>query len=288
MTRPTVSGIPSGVKTEIPTPPAWAEPLSAYLDWLRGARRSEATIYQHSYTLRRFAASTGLDPWPMSLAQLSAYMAANGGLSASALRTKRQVLRGFYSWGMILGHWPENPADRLPTVSSPRSVPRPAPEHSVRVGLSATDPRSRLLVRLAVQVGMRCREICQVSREDVIPDLVGHSLRVFGKGEHIRIVPLPPALAHELLGMPPGYLFPGNIDGHLSPARVSELISEALPPGVTAHMLRHRYGTRAYQLGGRDLRAVQKLLGHAYITTTQGYVDVDEDAVRTAALAAAG
>ena len=51
--------------------------------------------------------------------------------------------------------------------------------------------------------------------------------------------------------------------------------------------MRHRYATRAYQLGGRDIAAVQRLLGHAYVTTTQVYVEVDDNSVRRAALAAA-
>src|SRR5690606_9826192 len=114
MTRPTVLGIPSGVKTEIPAPPAWVEPLAAYLAWLRGARRSEGTIYQHSYNLRRSATSTGLDPYPILLQQLAEYMATRGDLSASALRTIRQVLRSFYAWGQAVGRWADNPADRLP------------------------------------------------------------------------------------------------------------------------------------------------------------------------------
>ncbi|WP_277601910.1 tyrosine-type recombinase/integrase [Microbacterium endophyticum] len=64
-----------------------------------------------------------------------------------------------------------------------------------------------------------------------------------------------------------GHLFPGQIEGPLSVTRISELINEALPPGVAAHQLRHRFGTRAHQLGGNDLRAVQKLLGHANVST---------------------
>ncbi len=276
------------LKHEIPVPLGWAEPLSAYLEWLRAARRSPGTIYQHSYALRRFAATTHLDPWPVTLEQLAGYMASLDHLGAAARRTPRQALRGFYGWGRLVSRWDDNPAAHLPAIKAPRGVPRPAPEHSVKIGLRDSDRRTRLMIRLAVGAGLRCREICQVRTDDVLDDLVGHSLVVRGKGDHQRTVPITDELAIELRRQDAGYVFPGKIDGHLSPARVSELISEALPPGVTAHQLRHRYGTRAYQLGGRDVRAVQRLLGHAYVSTTQVYVDVDDDAVRRAALAAAG
>lgn len=267
--------------------PGWLDPLSAYLDWMRSARKSDGTIYQHSYQLRRFARATGAPPSPASLEQLAGYMASLDHLGASARRTARQALRGFYAWGELVRGW-DNPARHLPAIRAPRGVARPAPEHSVRVGLTASELRVRLMIRLAVNAGLRCVEIAQVRTDDVIRDMVGWSLIVRGKGDKQRIVPLPDALATEIRAQVAGYLFPGQIAGHLSAGRVSELISDALPPGVTAHQLRHRYGTRAYTLGGKDLRAVQELLGHAYISTTQIYVGVEDDAIRRAATAAAG
>lgn len=286
--RPTALGHSSGVKHEIPILGTWAVLLPSYLAWLRGANRAEGTIYQHSYQLRRYAAATGAAPWPVTLEELVDYLASLDGVGASARRTARQALRGFYAWGELLRKWDDNPARHLPPIKAPRGVARPAPEHSVRVGLATPQERTRLMIRLAVGAGMRCREICQVHTTDLMEDLVGWSLIVHGKGDKQRMVPLTNELAAEVRAVGEGYLFPGQIDGHLSPARVSELISDALPPGVTAHMLRHRYGTRAYNLGGKDLRAVQELLGHAYISTTQIYVGVEDDAIRRAAAAAAG
>lgn len=275
------------MKTEIPTYPAWLDPLSSYLDYLRSGRKSDGTIYQHSYQLRRFAHATRLGPWPVTFEQMTRYMAALDGLGPSARRSARQALRGFYTWAELVHGW-DNPTRHLPPIKAPRGVARPAPEHSVRVGLNTHDERTRLMIQLAVGAGLRCREICQVQTGDVMRDLVGWSLVVHGKGDKQRQVPMSDALAHAIQQRPAGFLFPGQIAGHLSASRVSELISEALPPGVTAHQLRHRYGTRAYNLGGKDLRAVQELLGHAYSTTTEIYVGVEGDAIRRAAAAAAG
>lgn len=285
--RPTTLGIPSGVKTEIRTPDAWQEPLNTYLAWLRGTKRAEGTIYQHSYRLRRFAVDSGHPPWPVTVEQLVSYMATLDRLSPAGMRTVRQVLRGFYAWGHVVGRWHHNPGQHIPAIRATRGVPRPAPEHSVRVGLSTNDERTRLMILLAVRIGLRCREVCQVRTDDIFEDLVGHSLRVRGKGGHERLVPISHDVVVQIRQCDEGYLFPGQVNGHLSAAYVSKLISNALPPGVTAHQLRHRYATRAYQLGGRDIAAVQRLLGHAYVSTTQVYVEVDDDAVRRAALAAA-
>lgn len=271
-----------------PAPESWAEPLAGYLSWMRAAQRAPGTVYQHSYALRRFALDTGLPPWPVTVEDLAGYLGSLGELSGAALRSKRQALRAFYSWGHVTGRWPENPALQLPTIRQQPGLPRPAPEHSVRVALAGADPRTRAMVLLAIQAGLRCREICRVHTDDLHRDLVGWSLLVHGKGGKRRMVPIPDDLAAWIRAQDAGYVFPGQIDGHLSPAWTSKLISAALPPGVTAHQLRHRYATRAYQLGGRDLRAVQTLLGHASIATTQIYVAVEDDAVRRAALAAAG
>lgn len=274
------------MKTEIPVPPGWAEPLSDYLSWLRSARRSDGTIKQHSYHLRRFAASTGFEPWSVTLDEIVGYLGGLGHLERSSLRGIRQVLRGFFRWAHLTGRRADDPSTALLPIKAPPGVPRPAPEHAVRVGRRNADERTLLMLELAVNVGLRCCEICRVHTRDLEADIIGWSLIVRGKGDKQRRVPLPNALADRLGSLEAGWVFPGRVDGHLSAARVSELVSGILPPGVTAHMLRHRYGTRAYEHGGRDIRAVQELLGHAYVSTTQLYTAVSDDARRRAALAA--
>jgi integrase len=84
-----------------------------------------------------------------------------------------------------------------------------------------------------------------------------------------------------------GYLFPGDDDGHLSARYVGKLMAGALPDHSTAHTLRHRFATRAYR-GTRNLRAVQALLGHSSVATTERYTAVDDDEIRAAMMSAAG
>jgi site-specific recombinase XerD len=81
-------------------------------------------------------------------------------------------------------------------------------------------------------------------------------------------------------------VFPGQVNGHLTSGYVSKLVSDALPPGWTAHTLRHRFASVAYS-ADRDIRAVQELLGHASVATTQIYTAIPKDALRRAVNAAA-
>jgi integrase/recombinase XerC len=80
-------------------------------------------------------------------------------------------------------------------------------------------------------------------------------------------------------------MFPGAEDGHLTPQHVGKLMARALPDHWTAHTLRHRFATRAYR-GSRNLRAVQVLLGHSSVATTERYTAVEDDEIRAAMMSA--
>ena len=112
----------------------------------------------------------------------------------------------------------------------------------------------------------------------------GPAIHVTGKGGHERVVPCPGHLANAIRQRR-GWTFPGQIDGHLSPRRVGELVADVLPGALTGHTLRHRYGTTTYRESG-DIRAVQELLGHARLDTPALYVDVDAAAMAAAAAGA--
>ncbi len=274
----------SGMPQQVAAPPTWRNPINDFLTNLRIAGAPKPTITLRSYHLRRFAADSAADPWNVTASDLRAHIMRHD-WSPSTIKTFRSTMREFYRWAVLEELTDHNPADRLPRVRVPAGLPRPAEQEQLDQALATADDRMRLMLRLAAHAGLRCREIARVHSKDIVPDLMGSSLRVHGKGGRDRFVPIPDDLACELL-QHEGFVFPGQEDGHLSAAYVSKLISRALP-GATAHQLRHRYATRAYQLGGRDLRAVQTLLGHASVATTQIYTAVDERSLRTAALAAA-
>lgn len=89
--------------------------------------------------------------------------------------------------------------------------------------------------------------------------------------------------AGQLAAAPPGWLFPNGLGGHLTPGHVGRLASAALPDGWTLHTCRHRAGTDWYSVA-RDIRAVQELLGHASVATTQLYTQIQDDALITAVM----
>ena len=116
-------------------------------------------------------------------------------------------------------------------------------------------------------------EIAQVHAGDIDPR---SSLLVHGKGGKDRTVPvsalLNSALTAAVTRHPHGYLFPGPDAGHISPQSVYGRIRRAVH--VNPHSLRHAFATACYTGNGHDLRAVQELLGHESVVTTQRYVAV--------------
>lgn len=266
--------------------PEWVEPLSDFVAWLRSTDAPESTIYQRTYHLRRFGKATGLPPFEVGLDDLVAYLSAQH-WGRSTKHAARSAFRNFYAWARLTRRVRSNPARHLPSVRPEFGRPRPASDDALQAGLSVADDRTRLMIRLAVGAGLRCCEVAKVHSADLVEDLDGWSLRVRGKGQKVRLVPLTRALALTLRSLPAGFVFPGRDDGHLSASYVSKLVSRALPAGVTAHMLRHRFASRAYVGAGRDIRAVQELLGHASVSTTQVYTQVPQGALRAGVEAAA-
>lgn len=269
------------MRNAIITPTQWTVPLADYLKWLEASRTPATTIKLRSYHLRRLAVDSPLAPFDHTLDTLIEYLAGRD-LGANSLRSIRTTLKSFYQWARIAGRIRKSPASRLPVIPSPVGKPRPAPQSAVQKGMRDHDARTRLMVMLAAYGGLRCCEIAQIHTDDLQEDLLGLSLLVHGKGRKTRVVPLRDEVAHLLSQLPRGHVFPGRIDGHLSSARVSEIVSAALPAGVTAHMLRHWFASSAYVSSGNDIRAVQELLGHASVATTQIYTAVQSGALRRA------
>lgn len=261
-------------------PPAWAALIVLWLDYLRSCDASAETVKLRNYQLRRLAlAVPDLDPLTIDLDELAAWLGSKR-WSAQTRRSAKSALRGFFGWLQITGRRIDNPALGLRSGKVQPGTHRPADELSVRRIQGSNDPRIALMGKLASIEGMRAVEISRVHTKDVFEDLLGHSLRVHGKGNKIRIIPLTVALARELGELPRGWVFPGRIDGHLSAPYVSKLLSRALPPGVTGHMLRHRAAGYYYRGTDWDLRATQELLGHASVATTQVYTPARDDQMR--------
>jgi site-specific recombinase XerD len=237
--------------------------------------------------MKRAAHELGPNPWAITAAELVAWIGAYQG-APSSRKGLRDTVRSFYLWAAAAGFVDVSPAATLPSVPVPVGIPRPAPASAVLAAIGAADDRTRLAICLGMYAGLRRMEISKVHTSDVR----GSSLYVVGKGGKHREVPIHPLLAEELtatvrrLGVPgmryEGWLFPSARGGHLSPSTIGNLVRQVLPDAWTTHTLRHRFASQAYAHGGRDLRAVQELLGHSKPETTARYTAVPDGALAAA------
>jgi integrase/recombinase XerC len=248
---------------------------------MQAAVRSPSTRYLRDYQLRRFASEYGGEPWDVTTAELVSWIAGHTAWAAETKRGYRAALRSFYGWAHLMGSIPADPAGLLPAIKTPTRKARPTPEALLNAVLAIADPRIRLMVLLGARLGLRRGEIAQVHTRDLETDILGWSLRVHGKGAKERVVPLCDEIRVLLQSAPEGFLFPGQINGHLSPPYVGKLVSAAFEVGWTAHTLRHRFATVVHD-GCHDLAAVQMLLGHSRSETTMGYIVVPTDSLRAA------
>jgi len=265
----------------------WERHINGWVTWSRAAGRPETTTQQRRYHLTRVAKAMPTGPTTVTADDLATWLGAQE-WAPETRRGYRGTLRAFFGWMQASGRRVDSPAHLLPPVKVPRGRPRPTPETIYRQALADAPPRDRRAIRLAAQCGLRRGEIARTHREDVVEDLEGWSLRVVGKGGHVRNVPLPDDLARELLSLPDGWVFPSptRAGQHLTPHHLGKIVSRWLGDKWTTHTLRHRCGTRAYT-ETRNIRAVQELLGHAKIETTVLYTKVDDEQVRAAMRAAA-
>lgn len=259
---------------------SWDDFIAAFELRLRAARRSDATITTYLQYVRRIA-KLAPDPGGITPTMLAGFVAGDGIKPKSSIH-RRAVCKVIFQWAFEEGIIPSDPSRRLLRPNTPRAVPRPATDADM-LRIVCTDEAAMLMIALASRCGLRRGEIAVVRRDNVFQDGLGWCLRVVGKGDKERIVPVPDDLGPLIAGT--GWLFPSR-GSHITPGTVWRHMRSALPPNVVPHQLRHRFATRAYNLGGKDIRAVQELLGHSSVVTTQIYTAVEDQAKRRAALAA--
>lgn len=270
-------------------PARWVEAVELYRHEMRASRFSPGTIRIRISYLRQFAVENmHCDPRSTSRDDLINHLSAHTEWRHNTARSARAAFRGFFSMLKARGFRDDDPAEHLPSIRTPRSLPRPCPDDVVREAfMMTTDPTARLALRIAVETGLRRAEIASLRPKNVEGGPGSYALRVTGKGGHVRLVPIDDDLANTLLAIRTGYVFPSPAAGHkhLTADHIGGIITAALPGGWTTHTLRHRFATRAYQ-ATKDIRAVQELMGHVSPTTTAIYTRAEDSAVRAAAVAA--
>jgi len=279
--------------------------------WLWGERRaSPHTLDAYDRDVAGFLAflaeHLGGPPSVGDLATLSAadvrgWLARRGakGVGRASQARGLSTVRGFFRWldREGLAH---NPA--IAQVRGPRppsAVPRALAEDEAREVLQAAPTlpdagwvaaRDLALLTLLYGAGLRLGEALGLKRRDAP---TGATLVVTGKGRKQRVVPVLPVVAEAVtayLDACPyrldgdGPLFVGVRGGPLNPGVVQRQVRTlrdllGLPDSATPHALRHSFATHLLGRGG-DLRTIQELLGHASLSTTQRYTDVDSARLR--------
>ena len=216
----------------------------------------------------------------------------SGGLEAKSLQRWLSSLRGFFDYCLRRGWVSDNPAAGISAPKTARPLPKTLDADQVGhfVELEGDDwlsRRDRAILELFYSSGLRLAELVGLDTGDI--DFNDASVRVTGKGRKVRVVPVGGhALAalkrwlsvrpQRLKGETPA-LFISNRGRRLSPRSVQSRLhkwslARGLPERIHPHMLRHSFASHLLESSG-DLRAVQELLGHANLSTTQIYTHLD-------------
>jgi site-specific recombinase XerD len=290
--------------------PSWQSAIDAFDQDLR--RRAVAEKTRTAYAIDtaqfgRWAAAHGLEPSTVDVRALRRYAASLSGQgnAPSTVARKLAALRGLFRVQVEAGARGENPAELLSSPKRAGHLPRVLKAAELADLLdripagSPLELRDRAMFELAYACGLRAEEL--VSLELTSVDFDSESVRVEGKGGRTRIVPAGEhalrALERYLSQARPALdtdssptLFLSKTGRRLSTSDVRRRLrtwareAAARRPGLSdvhPHALRHSFATHLLE-GGADLRAIQELLGHAAISTTQVYTRVEASRLRSA------
>lgn len=288
--------------------PDAAEALAAWIGWLTHEKRvSPHTLSAYILDVTAFTTFLtdyrGHAPGMRTLAELApmdfrawlAHLAREGLVPASRARALAAV-RNLYKWLDRDGRLHNAAIGVLSTPKTRKPLPRPLtiPDAAQLLELAGTEDdtpwigaRDQALFTLLYGCGLRISEALRLTRAEAP---VGDLLRVLGKGNKERVVPVLPAVGEAVRayiaicpfdGGPESPLFVGARGGPLNPAIAQKSMRHlrrlmGLPDTATPHALRHSFATHLLA-DGSDLRVIQDLLGHVSLSTTQRYADVETE-----------
>lgn len=277
----------------------WLAELSA----VRGRSQNTADAYRNDL-LSFFGFLQGYEGGSLGTAQLArldvrtmrAWMAheRGRGLGARSLARALSAVKSFVAWAAERDGFDPSAVLMTRSPKFTRKLPRPLQEDAARAMIETVELQSltnwvalrdMAVVTLLYGCGLRISEALGLSGND-LP--IGETLRIRGKGGKERVVPVIPAARRAVdayldacpfnpeTGTP---LFRGARGGPLNPRLIQKAMEKAraqlgLPATATPHAMRHSFATHLLNAGG-DLRAIQELLGHASLSTTQAYTAVD-------------
>ncbi|MXY38938.1 MAG: tyrosine recombinase XerC [Rhodospirillaceae bacterium] len=304
--EPLPSGTSAGAGEEIDAAfdPAVSRDLNDWLARLRHEKRaSEHTVAAYRRDLTAFLLFLGhhfgaradrVTLERLGSGDFRSWLASRSGKARRSTARAVSAVRSFYNFldKQDILHNPTVAALRAPKL--PHAVPKPlsVAETGELLGMAGTDnteawiaARDEAVLTLIYGCGLRIAEALGLNRS-AAP--FGPTLVVAGKGNKQRVLPVLPVVGEAVARYlalcphpltPDGPLFVGKKGRRLSPRIVQLLVRKlrpalGLPETATPHALRHSFATHLLA-GGGDLRAIQELLGHASLSTTQRYTDVD-------------
>ena len=216
------------------------------------------------------------------------------GLGPRSLARALSAVKGFVAWLAERDGFDPSPVLMTRSPRFQKKLPRPLSEDAALELIETVEmqsmtnwvaARDAAVVTLLYGCGLRISEALALAGRD-LP--LGESLRIVGKGNKERVIPVIPAArraTESYLALcpfesePDAAVFRGVRGGPLSPRLVQKVMERAraqlgLPATATPHAMRHSFATHLLNAGG-DLRAIQELLGHASLSTTQAYTAVD-------------
>lgn len=274
-----------------------------YLKLERNYSENTIEAYQHDLGyLMRFLKEKELSPLDVKLKDLEEFAASLHEYEIGA-RSQSRILfgvRSFYHYLTIDGYLEVDPTELLESPQLPKHLPEYLTTEEVdqleaSIDLSENEGhRNRAIIEVLFCCGLRVSELVNLKLSDLY--LKDHFIRVFGKGNKERLVPISDSAIKELnfwfddrrqMKIKPGeedYVFLNRRGHHLTRVMILIMVKKqaalaGIKKTISPHTLRHSFAT-ALLKGGADLRVIQELLGHANIGTTEIYTHMDDESLR--------
>lgn len=242
-------------------------------------------------------------PLQVELEELESFVSGLHDIGISA-RSQARIISGiksFYRFLVLSDYLDNDPTELLASPRIGRHLPEVLAVEEIDLMINAIDrsskegQRNRAILETLYSCGLRVSELCSLKLSDYYPK--EKFIKVQGKGKKQRLVPISSTAIHEItLYLPdrnttlskPGeedYLFLSRRGTHLSRIMIFHIIKEltqisGIQKEISPHTLRHSFATHLLE-GGANLRAIQEMLGHESIATTEIYTHIDREQLRS-------